>query len=223
MRALPLLLLAGCAGLPAPTPEALRRLKTSFPPPSSPYVRVHAEVRIDSDRFAGNFHAVLVARTGGDPQVRLQLLPDVGPKVLDVLATRQRIRGWFPQTGEMLDVALPSEARAHPIVFFGLTLLERFADIEGRVLATNGADFTLKPLSPVVEVSGSALPFGLGRETHPRSLTFRWSSAVSWHWSNAPESVRADGFELEAVGWKEQRLDRIDESVFRLELPVDSR
>ena len=227
-RALPLLFLLGCAGLPAPTPEALEALRFRIPPPGGPFLRIRAEVDVESDSFAGAFHAVLVAKTGQNPVVRLQLLPDVGGKVLDLLASRERITGWFPQTGERVDVALPGEARSHPIVFIGLTLLELFAPVEGRIrgveLRGNDWVFSLDSRSGVVDVTGTTEELAR-RSERPflRTLTFRWSPFVSWTWRNEPDEVVAPGFRLRMKSGAGEQLDRVDESLLRLELPVDSR
>jgi hypothetical protein len=44
--------------------------------------------------------------------VRLQLFGDLGPKMLDLLARPDRIAGYFPQTREGVDCALPARGDA---------------------------------------------------------------------------------------------------------------
>jgi hypothetical protein len=90
MRLAPLaLVLAGCAGWSEPTARDRERLALGDDVRSLPdYVRGRAVVEVESPWLSGTFTAVLAARTGSDPRVRLQLLPDLGGKALDLRASR---------------------------------------------------------------------------------------------------------------------------------------
>jgi hypothetical protein len=91
---------------------------------------------VDSPRFSGLFEAVLAARPGGAARARLQLFPDVGGKVLDLVATPRRIAGFFPPTHESFEAELPlaDGAPRHLLFFMGVTLLELFTPVTpGRV------------------------------------------------------------------------------------------
>jgi hypothetical protein len=190
--------------------------------------RMTADVDVESESLAGAFKAVLICRRGPSPAVRLQLLPDVGGKALDLVVEPSRIRGHFPQSGESIDLALPEEAKVHPLVFLGVTLLERFGDARGRVIGVEPRGeawhFALRSFTGTVVLTGDVdadqrmTYLGLRRE-----LRFRWSAFVSWTWKDPEEEVSAPGFRLRVRSRKVDILESIDASLWRLELPVDSR
>lgn len=202
MRAWALLALAGC-GLPAPTASDLAFVR-QVPPPPGPYARVTAVADIDGERLAGTFDVLLLARTGPRPLVRLQLLPDLGGKALDLVASPERLSGRFPHTGEELDWALPDDARAHPMLFIAITLLERFAPVtEDRLL---GAERGRYELAPVVE--GSRV---LWSEAETR---LGWGAWIRW--TRRAGEVVAPGFRLRLRDVKVEALGTLDEGLLRL-------
>ncbi|HVE39565.1 MAG TPA: hypothetical protein VNM14_06725 [Planctomycetota bacterium] len=125
----PLLLAAiGCSGFARPTPEQLRLLTPPEEPPTPVLERLRVHVSLDSAWLAGEFDGVVVAMRGPEgPLVRVQLFGDLGPKMLDLLARPERIVGFFPQTSEGIDCALPDEASPHLLLFMGASLLERYS------------------------------------------------------------------------------------------------
>lgn len=185
--ALPLLLLAGCAGWAEPTEESGRILalaeSQAFVLGMPRFVRGRAAVDVESPWFSGRFTAALVARTGADPAVRLQLLPDLGGKAVDLTITSSRLRGRFPHSGEEIDWALPGDARPHPLLFIGLTLLEGFASAEGRVTGyrPDGAAhvYRLRGLVPPTAVELALEPTGLSMPAYFREWRFGWKGG-SW-------------------------------------------
>lgn len=211
-----LALAAGGCEFASPGPELLEELERARGPEGA-LVRVRASVDIDGPWLAGAFEAVVVARTGREPAVRLQLFPDLGGKALDLLVRPGRITGYFPHSGEGIDWALPSEARAHPLLFMGITLLERFATVTpDRVLGVREGPKTprallLKPVVPGVRVVDV-----LGRHR------FRWSLGVEWEEEGLPFhalTVRAPGVRVRVEVREKETPERVDESVFRLALP----
>jgi hypothetical protein len=204
------LLLAGCAGLEAPRPEdveAVRRL----PPPPGPYARVTAVADLETEHLSGTFDVLVLARSGRRPVVRLQLLPDLGGKALDLVASPDHLTGWFPVTGEGVDWDLPGQASAHPLLFFAITLLERFAPVtEDRVAGV--ADGVIE-LEPVVEGS---------RVRYARSeFRFGWGAAIGW--TARRDRVDAPGLRLVLRDVKIEPLGTLDEALLKLELPDDVR
>lgn len=174
MRLAPLLLLAGCAGWADPTAEDLRRLGDADRRPA--YVRGKAVVDVSSPWFTGQFTTALVARTGGDPAVRLQLIPDLGGKAVDLFMSPTRLRGRFPHTGEELDWALPEQARPHPLLFIGITVLEEFASVVPRVVGAQEEKLVLRRylvrgLVPPTEVEFVLWPLPEGFEAE---RVFHW-------------------------------------------------
>jgi len=198
-----LLLLAGCGGLPAPTPqdhELVRRL----PPPPGPYARVKAVADLESEHLSGTFDVLVLARSGPRPLVRLQLLPDLGGKALDLVVSPDRLQGRIPATGESVDWALPDEARAHPLLFIGLTLLERFAPItEQRVTGAARGEFELDPV-----VEGTSVRYAGGEHR------LGWGAWVRW--TARTDGVLAKGFRLRLRDVKVEPLASIDEGLLRL-------
>jgi hypothetical protein len=202
MKAWVLLALAGC-GLPAPGPDDLARVRR-IPPPPGPYVRATAVADIDGEKLSGTFDVLLLARTGPRPLVRLQLLPDLGGKALDLVASPDRLRGRFPHTGEEVDWALPDDAKAHPLLFIAITLLERFAPVtEDRLI---GAGPDVWELAPVVE--GSSV------RRAPEGWRFGWGPWARW--TRTAEGVVAEGFRLKLRDLKIEPLGVLDESLLKL-------
>lgn len=197
--------LAGC-GLPAPGPgdvEFIRRL----PPPPGPYVRARATADLESEHLSGTFEVLLLARTGPRPLVRLQLLPDLGGKALDLLVSPERLIGRIPATGEDVDWSLPDDARAHPLLFIAITLLERFAPVtEDRLVGAGGGEYELTPV-----VEGSRVRF---TRTEQR---LGWGAWVSW--VRRGEQVIAPGFHLKLRDLKMEALGSLDENLLRLGSP----
>jgi hypothetical protein len=84
---------------------------------------------LESSWLAGEYDGVVVAKSGpGGAAARIQLFGDLGPKMIDLLARPERILGYFPQTGEGVDCALPDQASPHPLLFIGASLVEHFSE-----------------------------------------------------------------------------------------------
>ncbi|HEX7900203.1 MAG TPA: hypothetical protein VF950_20715 [Planctomycetota bacterium] len=221
MRAGLLLLLAGC-GLPAPTARDFEIVRL-LPPPPGPYVRVKAVADLVSEHMSGTFDVLVLARGGPRPLVRLQLLPDLGGKALDLVVSPDRLQGRFPATGESVDWSLPDEARAHPLLFIGLTLLERFAPVtEDRVTGAASVSGTAAGVSPsirIFEVTPVVEGMGLwlaGRLWEPGGP---YETRMSWGWVRwilFKDEVLAKGFHLKLRDVKIETLASIDESLLKL-------
>ncbi len=212
--------LAGCGGLPAPGPRHIEFIR-QLPAPPGPYVRVRATADLESEHLSGTFDVLLLARTGPRPLIRLQLLPDLGGKALDLLVSPERLIGRIPATGESIDWELPDDARAHPLLFIAVTLLERFApmtedrltgaiSISGHVQG-DGPVLTFLELSPVIPGSRVRLAAG----------AVKWEWRLGWgawiDWIVRPDEVVAPGFRLKLRDLKIEPLGSLDESLLRLE------
>jgi hypothetical protein len=178
-----LLSAAGCAGFEPPTPAQLRLLDL----PKSPGAekdeasRLRVRVGIDSPWLAGEFDGVvLVKDRATSPVVRIQLFGDVGPKTVDLTARRDRIVGYFPQTREGVDCALPREASRHVLLFLGASLLERFTPkVAGHVEGVREEDGGLWfRLSPAVE----GMTSDVFRDRHGALSRWRfsWMAGIGW-------------------------------------------
>lgn len=175
MRLAPLAwILAGCAGWTEPPADYRPRGHSELPR----YLRSTATVDIQSPWISGTFTAAVAARTGDDPAVRLQLLPDLGGKALDLLARPDRVTGSFPHTGERIDWRLPDDARAHPLFFIAITLLEEFGPAaDRRVIAVRPGEARLRPVVPGTRVELRDTEDG-GSEKRISWGAARWTYAV---------------------------------------------
>lgn len=178
------LLLAGCCTEFLPLTSTTLDHARRVPPPEGPCVRRKLRVTIECPWLNGEFTGLLAARTGPAPQVRLQLFPDVGGKVLDLLARPDRISAHLPKTGESVD-AEPG-ASSHPLVFMGVTLLEHLAPIRDRVngVRHEGDDlwYRVHPVAPGAQVTLLLVPARVARRR------FAWPSGAQWE-----EEIREDG------------------------------
>jgi len=227
-RLLGILLIAagGCSGFVPPTAEDFRRLRLDPAPRHPEAVRYRIRLSVDSAWLAGEFDGVVLARLGPSPKARVQLFGDVGPKVVDLLASPERILGYFPQAHEGVDCRLPGEAAPHPLLFLGASLLEDFADVpEERVTGVRpdpeGWWLDLKPVVP--GMSSQVLRAPDGRTIERR---FRWMYGVGWRerWDRPDEAeVRARGLSLLVRILESAPLERRPERVFDLEVPGDVR
>ncbi|HLF92247.1 MAG TPA: hypothetical protein VJB14_02200 [Planctomycetota bacterium] len=223
--ALALALLAGlgCSPWRIPPEEVLSSLERTQPPLDRPQ-RLKVRLDIESPWMSGQFEGVVLVRPG--PAVRAQFFPDVGGKVVDLLATPDRIVGYFPATREGIDCALPSEAKPHPILFMGLHLLERAAPItRDRVtgwFAISTAD--LFRVRSLVEGASETLildPLGTLRERR-----FEWMYGLGWRESPLGPSkfvVEAPRIRMTVEVLERQVLEKAPEAAFELKLPPGVR
>ncbi len=221
--ALALLAAAGCPGFETPGPPETSRLLLSMPPPGAPFIRLKVRMTIDSPALAGVFDGVIVLRTGTRPAVRAQFFPDLGGKVIDLLARPDRITGYFPLQKEGIDLALPEEARLHPLSMIGVTLLEHAAALQaGRVTGVRGGDE-----GPWYRIAGAApgveLTLQLRGEFTVRQ--FAWKHGVQWceTSSSTGATVAAPGLSVRLDILERQHPDPLPESLFELALPAEVR
>jgi hypothetical protein len=159
-----LLMAAGCAGFDEPTSDRLVGLPLRPPiagasgSPRATVVRF--QMSVDSSWLVGEFEGVAVATEGGlaRPQVHAQLFGDLGPKVAELLVAPDRIVGYFPQTREGIDCAIPGEAAPHPLLFVGASLAEELlsretaAEVSGIREDSDGTWLRLRPFLQGTEV-----------------------------------------------------------------------
>ena len=217
---LALLALPGCSGLEPLRPGEFVNARGRPWGPEGPYVRLRVRLDISSPSFAGAFDGAVIARTGPSPVVRAQFFPDVGGKALDLLARTDRITGYFPMTGEGIDIALPDEARLHLISLIGVTLLEHAAPLdETRVRGRRGTEIEAAGVAPGVTVR-----FGPGG-IHLLMRTYEWLHGVTWVESVTPDRIQIDSSRMTARIdiLKRERLDNAPETLFELKLPPEVR
>ena len=179
-------------------------------------MRQEASVSIQSRQLSGEFHAVLVARSAPFG-VRLQMFPEVGGKVLDILATLESQKGLIPMTGAAYDSSAPSQG----------TILQLFAASVGTALS---------PITPT-EVTHAwrdhdgtpwlslAPRFGLTECVvsieDQGTRTFRLRSRTQWRMtvSNSAVHIDAPGFQLRAAVDAHDELRDAPSGIFHLQVP----
>lgn len=225
----PLLLLsaAGCAGFETPTPGQLDALgfpERAAPGPDTARSRLHLSV--DSPWLSGEFDGVVVARfDGGAGAARAQFFGDLGPKVFDLSARADRIVGYFPQTLEGVDCALPQEAAPHPLLFMGASLVENFSDLpRDRVVGIRregeGWWLNLRPSIPGLQVH-----LFVDRDGARKKRRYRWMYGLSWEeeWEGQVCRITARGVAIQ-VTLHDREFDHLkNPAALDLRLPADVR
>lgn len=219
------LLSAGCSGFATPTPEILKQINLR-PAPHPDTMRYRVHLSVDSRWLAGEFDGVILAHEGAAPIARAQLFGDLGPKVFDLVARPGRIAGYFPQTREGIDCALPGQAAPHPLLFLGVSLLEIAADIrDDRVLGvredSEGWWLNLRPVVPGMR--SEAL---VGKDGRTIERRFRWMYGVGWDatWEGSDDcTITASGLEIRVRIRGTERLDTRPPRAFELTIPEDIR
>jgi hypothetical protein len=220
-----LLMGVACSGFSPPTPEIFGQLRLSPPKhPGTTRYRIHMSV--DSPWLAGEFDGVVLAHEGSSPMARAQLFGDLGPKMFDLVARPDRIAGYFPSTREGVDCALPGEAAPHPLLFFGVSLLEDFADIsEDRVIGVRedgeGWWLNLKPVVPGLH--SEARQAKDGRTIERR---FHWMYGLSWGERREGRdacTITASGLVIKVHVLGVEHLKTPPDHAYDLSLPQDIR
>lgn len=174
-----LLIAAGCSGFAPVTPQqldALRRSDETFS-----FTRCKFRMSVVSAWLTGEFDGVAVATGGsGSPAARVQIFGDLGPKVLDLASRPQRIVGYFPQTMEGVDCALPDEAAPHLLLFMGATVLEDLVPFRSSRIVEireeeDGAWLRLKPVLP-----GLHTDLFRARSGELLKRRFSWIYGIGW-------------------------------------------
>jgi len=102
-----------------------------------------ALIDLDSTHVSGRFTAVVVVRHGERPALRAQVIPEVGGKLLDLVVTPERVRGYFPHAGPALDFER-SSGRTPPrglLSFLAASLVEEATPISSeRALGARPCD-----------------------------------------------------------------------------------
>jgi len=194
-----LLLLTGCRSWGPPSKATLATIAGLPAAPSRPS-RARVRVTMESDTLRGTFGALMVIDPQG-PKVRLQIFPDIGPKLLDLVATPRRFAGHIGDR-DRIDTS-PDDAPRHLLVFMAFTLLEMAAPLTAdRIEEARDAPGTLRirpvagPLEIQARVEGSRIR---------RSFRFRhvrWDASVSTGAGEGVEesrvraSIGAKGFSM---------------------------
>ena len=178
---LALVLSGGCRGFAPPEPELLARLERRAEGGTGPERRT-ARLEVEGEDFAGDFTAVLVTDGAPRPSARLQLLPEVGPKVLDLVARPDALEGSLP--GEPYSHARgDAPPPLHPLAILACCVLEDVAPLAPRVAGARettlddgspGLELSVEPVLEGCEVTALVDASGAVRERRFRLGRARW-------------------------------------------------
>lgn len=211
---------------PTDTPPdlLLTWLEECRPEDQQEYERTQGRVRIVSPYISGTFTAILIRRNGVSPAVRLQLYPELGGRVLDLVANPTSFTGIIPQ--DDLEVSWSTEDGKPPrhfLAFLAASLIE-----EGNSLcaaratgAAPGPDHTWRVgLTPTFEELELVAVFNARGALVRKEYDLR---GVKWRQlARRPRCLIGDDFELRVLEETATPTEPLDDALFRLELPGES-
>jgi len=207
-----LLVAASCRGFGPPPPEVLTLLDRRAPGATARHGT--AVARVESHELDGEFRA-LVALAVGPPRARLQLLPDLGGKVLDVTARAGRVYGRHAGAAPV-NARFADSAPRHPLVFIGFTLLEHAEPltrdrIRGSRREGDGWELDLEPAAGAGSVRVLLAPDGTVAERRYEYRRARWTEQPG-----PPRTIGADRFRVTLHEEWLVSVDTIQDDVFAL-------
>lgn len=216
--------LTACRGFVEPSPGLIEKLRAAEEAAAPPYLREKVVAKIVSPWMSGEFDGVILARTGDSPRVRLQLYPDVGGKILDLSASRDRITGYLPQARQGSDHALPLRGRPDVILVLGILLLEhysgRWADrASGMRESDEGWEVRLRPVARALDVF-----VFVGRDGRVQRRRYEWGCCAEWEQMldgivGFTVDVGDGSLSIRKTG--SNPLPSVAENLFELKLPAD--
>lgn len=214
------LLLCGCTTFGPPDPAVLADVVTDRTEADT--IRRRARLELEGEHLSGTFTAVLIARRGRAASARLQVLPEVGGKLLDLVVTPERVVGYVPMAGLAIDHARGAgPVPRHLLVFVAASLLEDLTPLtRERVLGSRPR----RDGGHELQVAGA---LGEGRvtvELDPSGAilgrAFRLRGA-RWREVRTPDGRRfvAPGLEWRLGDVRRETLAGVPAGLFDLELP----
>lgn len=206
-----LALVAGACRATLP-PAALARLE--FAPNVAE--RFHLEVEVESRTLSGVFDALLVTRPS-PPAVRLQLLPELGAPILDLVATPAAITAvMHGDPAPRVWRGAATDPPLAPPLLFGITLLEQHAP---PATASIVAGYRGPPLTLDLDgrFPGTRIEAAEVVDGRIVARTFRLGY-VAWHDRLGAEGgwVEAPGFRLHARVLGREAARDLGDDVFEL-------
>ena len=213
-----------CSPLPptdTPPGLLLEWMDECRPPQELRYERKQGRVRIESPDLSGTFTAVLIRRNTDSPAVRLQLYPEIGGRVLDLVATPTSFEGVIPPAD--IHLAWSSEDGSPPrhlFTFLAATLVdEGFPLCAGRALGAGpGPDHTWRArLTPTFDGLDVVAVFNARGALIRKEYTLR---KVKWRQlAQRPRRLIGQDFELLVLEETPSPTGPLDEALFHLERP----
>jgi hypothetical protein len=206
-----LLGLSSCQSFRAPTPA----LEPLIQPESHEGRRSKARVRITSDWFNGEFSAVKVERSSPEARVRFQLFPDLGGKVLDLVARPDGVIAHWPHSGEV------QRTREALIGFLAVSLMEdatplHFDRVRGTREVEGGTLLDVAPASFGLDLQVHVLIDSEGVPVQRRYVL----DGVGWIEDMRPDHrVHSRKFEWSFVEESVSTLARPKDQLFELRVP----
>ncbi|MEM7167134.1 MAG: hypothetical protein AAF581_16855 [Planctomycetota bacterium] len=194
----------GCRSFGRPPAALLHALGAQTQPTASG--RAQARVTLRSPQVSGEFHGLLVATRTPTTKVRMLLLPDLGSRILDVIATQDRLWGTLPGGQQRLDVVRGRAAPRRFLTFAGLTLLEAHIPVdESRITGARataaGWQVHLTATFPRLRVLADIDTDGQVIARHYRYRGVSWSEYVS----SDSRTIEGSDFEMtiDQIVWED--------------------
>lgn len=220
-----LLLGASCVTRTPIGPEEVASL-IHADPQHSPFRRT-ATLELDARELSGNFTLVLVGRTreGGAAELRLQALPEFGPKLMDLVTCQDRVTGYIPMAGESVQYAPEDDAPPplHLLTFIAASCLERETPLtpERVICAWRGASGEV-----ILEMRGALRAVRIEATLRDGEVVHREYELRGLDWT---EDIRGSTRRFRAPGlsWRieeqgREPLDRLPNGLFELVVPEET-
>jgi len=218
------LLLGGCATFGPPDPAVLADALADRPEAGA--IRRRARLDLEGEHLSGRFTAVLVAWRGPEPSARLQVLPEVGGKLLDLVVTPERVAGYVPMAGLAVDHARgEGPVPRHLLGFVAASLLEDLTLLSrGRVLGSRPRPGGGHELLVAGALEGCRVTVELDPSGAILGRTFRLRG-VGWREVRTPDGRRfvAPGLEWRLGDVTRETLAEVPDRLFDLQLPEGLR
>ena len=197
----------------------VRELCNRIPAPAK-LARHEAAVRIQSPQLSGEFHAVLITRNAPFG-VRLQLFPEVGGKVLDVLTTVESQKGVLPMTGATYDSDAPRQSSILQMFASSVGLAQSHIKLSDVARAWRDQDGTAwLRLTPRFGVADCLVSIdGQGQRI------YRLRAHAPWRMTLLDEAVHIDAPDFQLHGKLESReaIRSAPDGTFQLQIPDGPR
>jgi hypothetical protein len=221
-HAMVILLLAGCATRTPIEIEAVSAPVQKEPQPAA--FRRTARLELEGEALSGNFTLVLVGRRNrdGGTELRLQALPEFGPKLLDIVVGHDHVTGFIPATGESVRYS-PDDRAAPPLhilTFIAASCLEREAPLAPRriVRGWRGSHDEL-----ILELRGALRSVRVEATLQEGALTRRQYELQGVRWtediSGTTRSFMAPGMTWRVSELDLESLDHVPDALLELSVP----
>lgn len=208
----------GCHRYIPLTPAQAKQLQENEAAAKAPYVRRKLLVDSNSEQLPGQFEGVFIGQREPQIRYRLQLFPDLGPKVLDMAIDAQHLivtnSPKEPAYQQVFGENAPTIKR--PLTLFAVSLYRHFGglrqgDVIGSRSIEGGYILRLKPHASGIESYAEVDPALRLKKWRFNYRGFSWELDVG-----PPVRLIADDTAIELRFSEEEGLDKLPDHLFDL-------